>query len=317
MLRSLTSYVLGFVVFCTLQATDAVSRSLRSRPADSPPELYARRVSAPSMAEVEEDEEEELQGAGDDGSLKAPTPAFLDTANLEGDDWQPLSADSLHPPLPAAPARNSAPIVPQEKAVTASARKRSSLVLQQEVTAPAAARQQTPLIAAHTLVPAAGMRVSAAPQRPTPPERMHALGLLATNESFAQDDPQQPWPPETENAYKSCDPPCMKGRGICNDNVCFCRSPYTGSTCQKTVSALYRASLPMTLGFAICCLVLGIIMSKLVWVFTERAVETRLERYGQGRRHYEKWQPPQKKKGGDKKKQDEKKGKDEKKEPAM
>jgi len=32
--------------------------------------------------------------------------------------------------------------------------------------------------------------------------------------------------------YTICDPPCITGRGICNDQVCFCKGAYYGSTCQ-------------------------------------------------------------------------------------
>lgn len=113
------------------------------------------------------------------------------------------------------------------------------------------------------------------------------------------------WPPPNDS-YNSCDPPCIVNRGICNDNVCFCRSPFTGTTCQHKISALYRASKVMVVGFAALCVLLGILLSKLVMTFAEAHVETRLERFGSNKQRFEKWMPPEQEKGGKKapKKQD-------------
>jgi hypothetical protein len=42
-------------------------------------------------------------------------------------------------------------------------------------------------------------------------------------------------------ADEICEPACMVGRGICVDNVCFCRAPFTGKVCDKrTISGSIR-----------------------------------------------------------------------------
>jgi len=123
---------------------------------------------------------------------------------------------------------------------------------------------------------------------------------LQSNASLQEGAPKIPWPPSNQ-AYTSCDPPCIQGRGICNDNVCFCRSPFAGSTCQHKQTDLYRAPKIMVVGFAAVCFGVGILMSKLMFSFSEHAIETRLEKYGAGKRRYELWAPPEdskKKKGG-------------------
>lgn len=105
------------------------------------------------------------------------------------------------------------------------------------------------------------------------------------------------WPP-ADNGYQQCDPPCIQGRGICNDNVCFCKSPFTGSTCQHRISALYRAPRIMVVGFATVCFLLGILVAKLLMELLGAAAETRMQKFGEKKDpKKETWKPPE----GDKK----------------
>lgn len=112
-----------------------------------------------------------------------------------------------------------------------------------------------------------------------------------TNVSLQQKPAVEVWPPAA-SSYQACDPPCIEGRGLCNDNICFCRSPFSGSTCQHKVTGLYRAPKVMTAGFAVMCFFMGIILSKFIFTFSEHAVETRLQRYGDGKKRFESWAPP-------------------------
>lgn len=119
------------------------------------------------------------------------------------------------------------------------------------------------------------------------------LGVGRTNVSLQQKPAVEAWPPAaSSDQYQACDPPCIEGRGLCNDNICFCRSPFSGSTCQHKVTGLYRAPKVMTAGFAVMCFFIGIILSKFVFTFSEHAVETRLQRYGDGKKRFESWAPP-------------------------
>jgi len=117
------------------------------------------------------------------------------------------------------------------------------------------------------------------------------FGVGRTNVSLQQKPAVEVWPPAA-SSYQGCDPPCIEGRGLCNDNVCFCRSPFSGSTCQHKVTGLYRAPKVMTAGFAVMCFFMGIILSKFIFTFSEHAVETRLQRYGDGKKRFESWAPP-------------------------
>jgi len=145
--------------------------------------------------------------------------------------------------------------------------------------------------------PAAHPRAS--PPQPTSMARVatggHApkmdFGAGRTNVSLQQKPTVDVWPPAA-SSYQACDPPCIEGRGLCNDNICFCRSPFSGSTCQHKVTGLYRAPKVMTAGFAVMCFFMGIILSKFIFTFSEHAVETRLQRYGDGKKRFESWAPP-------------------------
>lgn len=54
-----------------------------------------------------------------------------------------------------------------------------------------------------------------------------------------------------------CDPPCIEGRGTCNDNRCFCKSPYEGTTCQHKVQMEKRLGPTLSTGILLSALVVG------------------------------------------------------------
>lgn len=137
-----------------------------------------------------------------------------------------------------------------------------------------------------------------APLKVKAPQDLRPSATIVTpkvsNISF-QSKPPANWPPES-SPYDKCDPPCIQGRGICNDNVCFCRSPFTGSTCQHKVKALYRASKVMVVGFAAICFLLGMVLARLVMAFFTAAAETKAANFGPVLPIQEIWMPPDKKK---------------------
>jgi hypothetical protein len=144
-------------------------------------------------------------------------------------------------------------------------------------------------------------------QQPIPPVKPKAVALLAksshldrrssqearTNSSLMQALPTN-WPPEPETPTDECNPPCIDGRGVCNDNVCFCKHPYTGSTCQHNVKNLFRVSYALTAGVAIFCIIFGIVMAKILTILVagRRSANT-LAGYGENASaKHEMWQPP-------------------------
>lgn len=94
-----------------------------------------------------------------------------------------------------------------------------------------------------------------------------------------------------------CHPPCIQTRGICNDNVCFCKSPYTGTTCQHKVGTLARFSYVMLVAFSVVSLVMGILIAQMVHVWVTSYLEAATARFGDGYIKQEVWQPPEQKKG--------------------
>lgn len=113
------------------------------------------------------------------------------------------------------------------------------------------------------------------------------------NSSLKQAMPTN-WPPEPEKATDECNPPCIEGRGVCNDNICFCRSPYTGSTCQHNVKDLFRVSYSLTVGCAVACLIFGCFLAKMLTVLVgQRRSSTALAGYGENKQKHESWSPPQ------------------------
>lgn len=41
--------------------------------------------------------------------------------------------------------------------------------------------------------------------------------------------------PSNLSDTSACDPPCLEGRGICGDKVCFCHHPWGGIQCERDV----------------------------------------------------------------------------------
>jgi len=114
-----------------------------------------------------------------------------------------------------------------------------------------------------------------------------------TNSSLKQAMPTN-WPPEPDPPTDECSPRCLEGRGVCNDNICFCRSPFTGSTCQHNVKNLFRVSYTITTGLAVGCVLFGILMAKLLTILVAgRRSSNALAGYGENKQKHELWQPPQ------------------------
>lgn len=113
--------------------------------------------------------------------------------------------------------------------------------------------------------------------------------------------PQNGFEPTKEETSK-CHPPCIQGRGICNDNLCFCKTPYTGTTCQHKLSSYSRIKYPMLVAASIVCFVFGVLFAQILHGFVTSRIEKRLVWLGDGFVKQEVWMPPDntkgKKKGG-------------------
>jgi len=56
-----------------------------------------------------------------------------------------------------------------------------------------------------------------------------------------------------------CDPGCYEERGICNNGICFCRTPWEGRSCTERVVTEIRFSYPMLFAATLISLIAGII----------------------------------------------------------
>lgn len=62
-----------------------------------------------------------------------------------------------------------------------------------------------------------------------------------------------------------CDPPCMQGRGMCADGVCFCEDPYTGRQCEEWVQSDTRINWMYVIAIICATGWLGILLAEFMW----------------------------------------------------
>jgi hypothetical protein len=250
----------------------AESVSLRS-PSRSAPAANENSVSgSSSLAELEEEED-----SPEEGDSSQADPAQQGVALVEEIPQQPHLRSSLTP-LPTVATHIVAPVL-----LDSSNTNFNSLSDQTALTS-------TPGEAARPLAPLARKVVDnyIRGQQVHPPK---------TDSSQLMAMPKN-WPPKPGKS-KECDPPCIGGRGVCNDKICFCKSPYTGSNCQHKIQTLYRASYAMVVGFSIFSFLIGIILAKaLAALIATVRNTTSLDSYGTIKTKMEQWVPPQQSKGG-------------------
>lgn len=103
---------------------------------------------------------------------------------------------------------------------------------------------------------------------------------------------EAPEPGFFDDVNKVCKPACIGGRGICNDNICFCKTPYTGTACQHEILAgSYRFGPVMTTAIAVASVVMGIFVSQIVFSFIREQMEQRNASLGQETVNKESWTP--------------------------
>jgi len=89
-----------------------------------------------------------------------------------------------------------------------------------------------------------------------------------------------------------CHPPCLEGRGICNDGVCFCRSPYRGIRCQtESDIALLRFNYGIVAVIVVLSAVIGFAASIATFRFVKgaQASQTQPREADEYRIHKETW----------------------------
>lgn len=62
----------------------------------------------------------------------------------------------------------------------------------------------------------------------------------------------------------SCNPKCVKGRGICSDGVCWCLSPYTGTVCQTEIDTRPHFKYPVAVALLCAFMFLGVMIGVVI-----------------------------------------------------
>lgn len=287
----------------------AQSGSLRAQARSNDPNVN----DVPSPAELEEQEEEGTeeqdvsmsQTAQQGDLIQSPLPPAAPVTSSSGAGQAEAFAA---PSLPASPAENQAEL-------------RLSLAEQSSSTVTAAAPnlQHLPKFAPGTSISSAAAAATPFPitvpgmDRPLPSVQTAAkavfppIGLknMSGSDKVVSSDgssfnalhpPQEQrsadFEPANPDKYNNCNPPCIAGRGICNDNLCFCKSPYTGTTCQHKLNTLPRMSYPMVVAFSCVSVVFGVIFAQLLHAWIAGKLEARLTWLGDGIINKEVWCPP-------------------------
>lgn len=253
-----------------LETVDAVVASLESQETGANIQSSQGSLASPAAVEDEEEEDQQL-----DGTFP------LDNGHVNPDAEDGGSA------APAAAPTNRAFLPPQPAGTPSQVRPQHQPEAVFHFTAPHHSQ-------AATVPTVVRSPVHQTPGNALKGQRRGGDALAnAANISMAQHSwPAVPWPPPGTEA-STCNPPCIQGRGICNDNVCFCKSPFSGSTCQHKIQTrqMYRFPKIAMVAMALFCIVVGLLAAKLVFAFTQNAVERRLAKYGEGKAKFEQWQP--------------------------
>merc|ERR1712194_421153 len=102
-----------------------------------------------------------------------------------------------------------------------------------------------------------------------PPQSLAGAGSAEKDSSEARSfhaEPKNNFPAILEKT-NVCHPPCIQGRGICNDNMCFCKTPFSGTTCQHKMNPFSRVKYPMLVGLCGVSIVFGILFAQILHGF--------------------------------------------------
>jgi len=129
--------------------------------------------------------------------------------------------------------------------------------------------------------------------KPLPPLHKNSSSMHLVAGSSLQSKSDVPADPAIYDLKHVCDPPCEDGRGICNDKICFCKTPYFGTVCQNAIMSggALRAGPVLVVGAAVACTFLGFLFAVIVYGFVRDGIEQRMASLGADTVNKESWTP--------------------------
>lgn len=237
--------------------------------------VEATQVMSPAEMEEEEESSQEV--------LSQPAV---------GEALAEVLADVALPPAPQIPAVSVAPAAPTKivGALLDLPPHAKLALLPKEIAVPLPHKEAPKQAASKTTVADKGKET---PREPWIPRARDAIttGDLS-NLAAKRMAEEAPEPGFFDDVNRVCKPACIKGRGICNDNICFCKTPWTGTACQHEILAgSYRFGPVMTSAIAVASVILGVFVSQIVFSFIREQMEQRNASLGQETVNKESWTP--------------------------
>jgi len=129
--------------------------------------------------------------------------------------------------------------------------------------------------------------------KPLPPLHKNSSSTHLVEGSRFKSQFDEPKDPAIYDLKHVCDPPCQDGRGICNDKICFCKTPFYGTTCQNAIMSggVLRFGPVLVTGIALACTFLGFLFAVIVYGFVRDGIEQRMVSLGADTVNKESWTP--------------------------
>jgi len=263
---------LALPVSCLLFIHGASAAQLRAGALEQPPGELQQIARSPAEIEEDEESQQEIPAA-------QPQPQFSEVLLDE------VAVPGMLPkaPAPAEPAV-SMPLLSKDPRPSQDISLMSGDLAARKIPSMESMANE---LAAMPGQLASMVRPAAESQRPLPALHKNSSMHLVAGESDVPKDPA------IYDLKHVCDPPCQDGRGVCNDRVCFCKTPYYGTVCQNAIlsGGAWRFGPVLVVGIALACTFLGFLFAVIVYGFVRDGIEQRMVSLGADTVNKESWTP--------------------------
>merc|ERR1719313_1166864 len=87
---------------------------------------------------------------------------------------------------------------------------------------------------------------------------------------------------------EECEPACMKDHGYCHDQICWCRDPWAGSTCQRERVPDPRVGYSLAIGMLCAAVAAGVTAAVFI---SQMVAALQVESFGKQAMRKESWVP--------------------------